>query len=135
MVARLQMLGRFSLHSADGALVPISAARLQSFLAWTALHPGAHDRRRLVSVFWDDLADSQGRNNLRQLLHQLRRAWPAHVDCLETNESVAGWRVPVQVDVTEFEREFARARDASLITCDAHFAGLPGVSLIEKIKP
>lgn len=27
----------------------------------------------------------------------------------------------------------ARAQDAILITCDAHFAGLPGVMLIEKI--
>ena len=29
----------------------------------------------------------------------------------------------------------ARAQDASLITCDTHFDGLPGVTLIEKIKP
>jgi predicted nucleic acid-binding protein len=29
----------------------------------------------------------------------------------------------------------ARAQDAALITCDAHFDGLPGVTLIEKIKP
>jgi predicted nucleic acid-binding protein len=29
----------------------------------------------------------------------------------------------------------ARSQDASLITCDAHFDGLPGVTLIEKIKP
>ena len=29
----------------------------------------------------------------------------------------------------------ARARDATLITCDAHFDGLPGVTRIEKSKP
>lgn len=28
----------------------------------------------------------------------------------------------------------ARANGASLITCDAHFDGLPGVTVIEKIK-
>ena len=28
----------------------------------------------------------------------------------------------------------ARARGASLLTCDKHFEGLPGVTLIEKIK-
>lgn len=28
----------------------------------------------------------------------------------------------------------ARAQDAALITCDAHFDGLPGVTLVEKIK-
>ncbi|MDO5630614.1 MAG: type II toxin-antitoxin system VapC family toxin [Paracoccus sp. (in: a-proteobacteria)] len=28
----------------------------------------------------------------------------------------------------------ARAHDATLITCDAHFDGLPGVKVIEKIK-
>jgi predicted nucleic acid-binding protein len=29
----------------------------------------------------------------------------------------------------------ARGQHATLITCDAHFDGLPGVTLIEKIKP
>ena len=28
----------------------------------------------------------------------------------------------------------ARAQGATLLTCDAHFEGLPGVSLVEKIK-
>jgi predicted nucleic acid-binding protein len=28
----------------------------------------------------------------------------------------------------------ARAKGATLLTCDAHFEGLPGVTLIEKIK-
>lgn len=28
----------------------------------------------------------------------------------------------------------ARAHDAALLTCDKHFEGLPGVTLIEKIK-
>ncbi len=28
----------------------------------------------------------------------------------------------------------ARARGATLLTCDTHFAGLPGVTLIEKIR-
>ncbi|MET4127995.1 type II toxin-antitoxin system VapC family toxin [Roseovarius sp. MBR-6] len=28
----------------------------------------------------------------------------------------------------------ARAHDAALLTCDRHFEGLPGVTLIEKIK-
>ena len=29
----------------------------------------------------------------------------------------------------------ARAQEAALITCDAHFDGLPGVTLIEKVMP
>jgi predicted nucleic acid-binding protein len=29
----------------------------------------------------------------------------------------------------------ARTHNADLITCDAHFDGLPGVTLVEKIKP
>lgn len=29
----------------------------------------------------------------------------------------------------------ARAHDATLVTCDAHFNGLPGVTLIQKLKP
>lgn len=29
----------------------------------------------------------------------------------------------------------ARARGATLLTCDGHFEGLPGITLIEKVKP
>ena len=28
----------------------------------------------------------------------------------------------------------AQAHDAQLLTCDAHFDGLPGVALVEKVK-
>jgi DNA-binding SARP family transcriptional activator len=112
MPARLQLLGRFTLRAPDGTLVPISAARVQSLLAWTALHPGAHERGRVASILWADVSDSQARNNLRQLLHQLRRAWPSYAGSLEANDTVLGWRAPVQVDVSEFEHHFARAQDA-----------------------
>src|SRR6188474_1008357 len=92
MSARLQLLGRFTLRTSDGTLVPISAARIQSLLAWTALHPGSHDRGRVASILWGDLSESQARNNLRQLLHQLRRAWPAYAESLRANDAVLGWR-------------------------------------------
>ncbi len=112
MPARLQLLGRFTLSAPDETLVPISAARIQSLLAWTALHHGSHERGRVASTLWPDLSESQARNNLRQLLHQLRRAWPGFADTLEANDAVLGWRVPPQLDVLEFEHHFTRAQDA-----------------------
>jgi uncharacterized protein len=31
--------------------------------------------------------------------------------------------------------ETARAQGATLLTCDAHFEGLPGVTIVEKVRP
>ena len=112
MAPRLQLFGTFRLHEGDGRPVPVSAARLQSLLGWTALTPGPHDRGRLAEHFWPGLADAQGRNNLRQVLHQLRRTWPSHSRYIHADEGTVSWLVPVQVDVADFAREFTRAQDA-----------------------
>src|SRR4051794_821172 len=112
MGPRLRLLGGFELRDREGTLVPVSASRVQSFLGWTALNSGRHDRGRLAELFWPDVSDAQARNNLRQLLHQVRRVWPAHGRDLHADEATVGWAEDVRVDVLEFERAFARAQDA-----------------------
>ena len=61
----------------DGRPVPIASQRAQSLLACLALNRTASPSRRQVSfLLWPDSTEAQAHNSLRQLLHQLRRAWP-----------------------------------------------------------
>jgi DNA-binding SARP family transcriptional activator/tetratricopeptide (TPR) repeat protein len=111
----LQVLGGFALRVA-GRPVGLGGTRLHALLAYVALHSGApQSRQQIAARFWPDVAEAQGRNNLRQLLHQLRLAWPEHEDWIETDVRAMQWRggTRAHVDAVEFEREFAAARAMS----------------------
>jgi DNA-binding SARP family transcriptional activator/predicted ATPase len=70
------VLGAFALTGGDGAPIPIASPRAQSLLAYLALNRGVPQSRRQISfLLWPDSPESQAHNNLRQLLHQLRRSW------------------------------------------------------------
>ncbi|MFI5100448.1 MAG: hypothetical protein ACHQE5_08030, partial [Actinomycetes bacterium] len=71
------LLGHFRL-TVDGRPTPgPTTARLQSLLAYLLLHADApQPRAHLSFTFWPDVSESNARNNLRQLLHQLRQALP-----------------------------------------------------------
>lgn len=103
---RLALLGGFDL-SVDGqpkaeSLTP----RLQSFLAYLALHrEKPQSRLHLAGIFWPDALEEQARNNLRQVVHQLRQALPAVDQYLQANTHQLMWRDDSEfvLDVSEFE--------------------------------
>ncbi len=108
----LQCLGGFALRVGDRP-VALGGVRLQALLTYLALHSGApQSRLQMASRFWPDASDAQGRNNLRQLLHQLRQAWPEHEEWIESDARAMQWRGDPRsrVDVVDFEREFTAAR-------------------------
>ena len=111
----LQLLGGFSLKVA-GRPLAVGGARVHALLAYLALHAKAPQSRPQVAArFWPEATEAQGRNNLRQLLHQLRQAWPEHEDWIESDARAMQWRggAGAHVDALEFEREFAAARAMS----------------------
>ncbi len=111
----LQVLGGFSLRVA-GRPIGVGGTRLHALLAYLALHPSAPQSRPQMAVrFWPDASEAQGRNNLRQLLHQLRQAWPEHDDWIESDARAMQWRAAsgAHVDALEFERDLAAARATS----------------------
>ncbi|HZS89663.1 MAG TPA: AAA family ATPase [Chloroflexota bacterium] len=100
----------------DGAPVPAAnTARLHALLAFLLLHRGAPQaRHHLAYLFWPDATEENARNNLRQLLHLLRRALPDPDRFLSTDAATLSWRddAPCGVDIADFERLLAQAEAA-----------------------
>jgi DNA-binding SARP family transcriptional activator/predicted ATPase len=111
---RVRLLGQFSL-TLDGRPVTGTTARLQSLLAYLLLHAGApQPRAQLAFRFWPDASEANARNNLRQLLHQLRQALPEADRHLQTDATSVQW-IPgdsFSLDVSLFEDALAEAEAA-----------------------
>jgi predicted ATPase/DNA-binding SARP family transcriptional activator len=113
---QIRLLGDFSLLYADRQVTSLNTMRLQSLLAYLVLH---HDvpqqRQHLAFHFWPDTTEAQARNNLRQLLHQLRQAFPAVERFLAADKHMLHWHpiTPFQLDVAEFEQTLSLADAAT----------------------
>src|SRR5436853_3765707 len=104
---RIRLLGDFSLIYADRQVTGLNSMRLQSLLAYLVLHRGVpQQRQRLAFLFWPDTTEAQARNNLRQLLHQVRQAFPAVERFLSADTHTLHWHpvTPFHLDVAEFEQ-------------------------------
>ena len=123
-VVQIQLLGGFTL-TCDGALVEgITTPRLQSLVAYLVLHRDTpHLRQHLAFLFWPDSSEAQALNNLRQLLHSLRRTLPDVSALLLVDNRALQWRrdVSLRLDVDEFGHALAvveggeRGHDASAL--------------------
>jgi predicted ATPase/DNA-binding SARP family transcriptional activator len=112
---QVRLLGDFRV-SLDGRTVDgLTTARLQSLLAYLLLHSDApQSRPHLSFTFWPDAAESNARNNLRQLLHQLRQALPDADRYLRADANSVQW-VPdsaFSLDVALFEGAVAEGESA-----------------------
>jgi DNA-binding SARP family transcriptional activator len=114
-ILQIRLLGEFSL-AYKGAPVPaLSSARLHSVLAYLLLHRDApQPRQHLAYLFWPDATELQARNNLRQTLHQLRRALPDADRFLYGDVHSLRWRedASFSLDIAAFEHALARADSA-----------------------
>lgn len=111
---RLRLFGDFSLVCGD-EVIGVSSARIQSLLAYLALHHDAgQTRQQLAFLFWPDSTEAQARNNLCQLVHQLRRMWHGADRWLIVDASRLAWRreVELSLDVQAFEDALAQANEA-----------------------
>jgi DNA-binding SARP family transcriptional activator len=114
---QVRLLGQFRL-TVDGRPVDgPTTARLQSLFAYLLLHADAPQPRAHISfTFWPDASESNARNNLRQLLHQLRQALP-DPEFLRADANNVHW-VPdssFSLDVALFERAVAEAEAAARV--------------------
>ncbi len=134
---RVRLLGTFELSQGD-LRIALDAPRLQSLVAYLALsHNDRHPRQRIAFLFWPDSTEKQAQTNLRNVLHQLRRAVPSIDAYLEIGSRTLAWRdaAPIESDVAEFEevldragREQGTAAEAALEAALACYGGdlLPG---------
>jgi len=73
----LQLFGGFSLILQDKPLAGFETPRLQSLIAYLALHRNSpQSRRDLAFRLYPDSSESQARSNLRNLIYVLRNALP-----------------------------------------------------------
>ena len=90
---QLRLLGEFRLHYGGQPIQLAGSVRVQALLAYLALHHAApQPRQRLAFLFWPDVTEAQARNNLRQTLFQLRRAFPDTDHFLAADAHDLGWR-------------------------------------------
>src|SRR5947209_4612848 len=118
----LRLLGDFSLLYNDQQVTSLNSTRLQSLLTYLVLHRDVpQQRQHLAFLFWPDTTEAQARNNLRQLLHQLRQAFPAMEHFLSADTHMMHWHpvTPFHLDVAEFEQALALA-DAATRRNDQH---------------
>src|SRR5262245_41297464 len=99
----VRLLGSFSLQEGDDPPLAPGSSRIQSLVAWLATAPTASTSRPvLAETLWPEAGDRQARNNLRQLLHQLRHAWPGHDRWIVVDPQFVTWRQNgVRVDLLE----------------------------------
>src|SRR5215469_10205673 len=103
----IRLLGEFRLFYEDQPVTSLTTPRLQSLFAYLVLHRDVPQQRQyLAFLFWPDTSEAQARNNLRQLLHQLRQAFPAVEQYLQLGTSSVSWRLEavVRLDVAAFEQ-------------------------------
>ncbi len=116
LTLHIRLLGDFSLLYGGQPITSLNTPRLQSLLAYLLLH---HDvpqqRQHLAFLFWPDTTEAQARNNLRQLVHQLRQAFPEIDQFLYSDTSSLHWKpdTPFRLDVAEFEQILQRADEAT----------------------
>jgi predicted ATPase/DNA-binding SARP family transcriptional activator len=112
----LRLLGDFSLLYNDQQVTSLNTTRLRSLLAYLVLHRDVpQQRQHLAFLFWPDATEAQARNNLRQLLHQLRQALPAVEHFLSADTHQLHWHpvTPFHLDVAAFEQALTLADSAT----------------------
>jgi predicted ATPase/DNA-binding SARP family transcriptional activator len=114
-VLHIRLLGNFSLTYGEEAVTSLNSDRPQSLLVYLLLHRQApQSRQHLAFLLWPDSAEAQARNNLRNLLHLLRRVLPDADQFLEITNSTLQWRLesPFTLDVADFQEAIAAAKQA-----------------------
>src|SRR5690348_15675595 len=112
----IRLLGDFSLIYNDRQVTSFNTMRLRSLLTYLVLHRDVpQQRQHLAFLFWPDATEAQARNNLRQLLHQLRQAFPAVEHFLSADSQLLHWHpvTPFHLDVAEFEQSLTLADAAT----------------------
>jgi len=79
---------------------------MRSLLAYLVLHNDVpQSREHLAYLLWPESNEAQARTNLRQVLHNLRRALPVDCSLLVADNHTVHWRADKSctIDVMEFE--------------------------------
>jgi two-component SAPR family response regulator len=111
----IHLLGDYFVNYNGQSLDGFGTVRLQSILAYLLLHCDIpQPRQRLAFLLWPNSSESSARNNLRQLIHQLRKALPDPDRFSTSDASTIGWKLDSDqtVDIIIMEQALAQAASA-----------------------
>ena len=112
---RISLFGNLRISVAGQPVTAVQTNRLHSLIAYLILHSDTpHPRERLAFLLWPASKESQARTNLRQLLHNLKRALPAECNSLVTDHFAVQWKRDdsCTVDALDFRAAIVDAADA-----------------------
>ena len=112
---RIELLGKLRFTFGQQMITSINTNRMRSLLAFLVLHgESAQSREHLAFLLWPESGDAQARTNLRQLLHNLRRALPVECSLLVSDNQTVQWLPDSSctIDVIEFEAAVRAAKIA-----------------------
>jgi len=116
-IMRISLFGNLRISFAGRPVTAVNTNRLQSLIAYLILHGNTpQPRDRLAFTLWPASRESQARTNLRQLLHNLKRALPAECNSLVTDQFAVQWKQDASctVDVVDFQAAIAKATAARI---------------------
>lgn len=117
----IHLLGAFNITYDGQPLTTFQADRPQALLTFLLLHRHApQSRRHIAFLLWPDSTESQALNNLRNLLHTVRRALPNADRYLAVDSLTLQWRSDAlfRLDVAELEQALAVAQTAPDTTAE-----------------
>src|SRR5256885_13082727 len=103
---RISLFGNLRISFAGHPVTAVNTNRLQSLIAYLILHGDSpQPRERLAFTLWPASRESQARTNLRQLVHNLKRALPAECNALVIDHFAVQWRndASCAVDTVDFQ--------------------------------
>src|SRR5438270_4773816 len=101
---RVRLLGTFALER-DGQSLRLPRRKVEALLAYLVLHPQAHTREKLATLFWGDAPDAEARHSLRTALNTLRKHVGTDLLLVEHDTIQLNPAFPLWTDVGEFARE------------------------------
>jgi DNA-binding SARP family transcriptional activator/predicted ATPase len=111
---RIELLGTLRITLGLQLITSVNTNRMRSLLAFLVLHgEAAQSREHLAFLLWPESSEAQARTNLRQLLHNLRRALPVECLLLVSDNQTVRWMPDSSctIDVVEFEAAFRAAEE------------------------
>jgi predicted ATPase/DNA-binding SARP family transcriptional activator len=110
---RLFVLGSFRLEFPAARIprqnnpqtISLSTRKIESLLAYLALHPEPHTRERMAALIWGDATDEQARNSLRNALSALRKQLQNDLLLVDRETVQLSPRFPLWVDAVEFKKQ------------------------------
>lgn len=99
---QIRLLGGLAIALGDAPLSNFLSAKAPALLAYLAVTRRAHSRDTLAALLWGDLPDVDAKNNLRQVLANLKKTLEPYLEI--QRDTVELKRAQVTADIWEFEK-------------------------------